>query len=295
MITNVDLNSICSRVKRLYPDLDTELINSGTGYFSDESASPIRGFDDYWHLREEVKSTFGLGDSFQESTLGLPKFADRSSKYDVGFADCAIRAWYYLGISQKKDLMYVPNDFRALFLDSKAMKKTAAAKLMLAKLQLRFEDMSKKNAEWLEEDLDATLRLPLIFNYLIGRSDSPADIIRLAFELRDSNPACSFREKCAELDNARKQGDSRLTNTLIQEMNTILKEIEQSININDQKKVERKITLAASIPLGISASYTFDLKRLPKHLVFIRKVFDGSRDPTYIESTYFRKKQTSMH
>jgi hypothetical protein len=70
----------------------------------------------------------------------------------------------------------------------------------MRKLEKVLDKKYKEVEEWYGVPYqNANLRLPLIFNHLLREASTPADVVKLAFDLRNSDPAIKFREKCAEV------------------------------------------------------------------------------------------------
>jgi hypothetical protein len=176
--------------------------------------------------------------------------------------------------------MYVPNDFRAIFIPSGLPVGSSAAKIF-RKLEEIFNKKVEETAEWFNEQCpEIHLRLPLIFNFIISKAADRSDIIPLALEIRDTRSARKFREICKELDKARKKGN-------VKSMIEITKEIDHELqNISKMQNSRSSFDITLGFPPSLSTTLETDIIKSLWHsrqFVFLRNIFDGSRDPRSIE------------
>lgn len=253
----VDINRLMSSAFELYPALDWELSVS-SGYWMAEGGTVL-------------------------TSLTNPQGIDsgkHKSAYGAGMIDCALRAWYYLGLSLQKKIPYVPNDFRALFLNS-TIGNQNTAKVIFEKLQTLFVDTLQSNSDWLNEPYPVEeIQLPLIFNYVVSHANQWRDVIPIALEVRESRPARNFRNLCKELDNLRREGRVSQISELIKELNSSLEQIKQG---DHTKNKSMKLTFPF---LSFLSSRTANTKPKELGLIFLRQIFDGTRDPRYIANKY---------
>src|SRR5215212_6190574 len=257
--TSTNLDELCKKPRSLYPTTKNFELGTTSGYWLDEAHIEIGGFDEYPLLLQEVQKKY-------------PK-SSRETGSNVGLADCAIRAWYYAGLARKKNIMYVPNDFRALFIDPLGLARSSAERI-LAKLEGGYDRMLNFNAEWYGEAIPKTnLRLPLIFTSLLSKASTPSKIIELAFDMRNSKDAVKFREKCRELDRTRTE-DPHTINRKLREMGNELQKIEKQLGLisSDQISVSASVTYGISIGTTLKPFLDF-LKGGQKHLTFLRDIF----------------------
>jgi hypothetical protein len=250
-----DLRKAYSRLFDLCPNLNWELEEGLStryiGFFTDEY--------------------IGRGDTGIDSTEDdYLNFEDRG-KYGL-LNVSAFRAWFHLGLAMQKGIMYVPSDFRALFIPSDIIIKSSA-ETIIKKLEKTFETKVEESATWFEDPSpDVKIHFPLF-------------VIRVALEVRNSDAALRFREICKTLDEARKEGDMRAVSNMTKEIDKQL----QMIGEPSSRKPTFNLTLSfppsISFPIGSDMIDTIKKLRNQRNFVFLRNVFDGSRDPRHILDT----------
>ncbi|MEV6494770.1 hypothetical protein AB0M20_40030, partial [Actinoplanes sp. NPDC051633] len=202
------------------------------------------------------------------------------------FALFAFRGFYYQELAHLLSLSYMPHSWRSNLIRSQ-----------LEQPVTRFTDLAVSAGGKIRRDLAAAINaefatqalsvdFPLIASYVIGQTDSRADLLKTAVEVRNSPKATAFRTWLYETERRiRHERDLREVRRAQDELNTLVRELEVDFGLRNAPKQEIKFKLGLPVPNGPSIEGPVHLG-LPRwvrramqrrtHLVFLRELAQES-------------------
>jgi hypothetical protein len=123
---------------------------------------------------------------------------------------------------------------------------------------------------WLQRN-HFSIEAPLVFSYVVKRSESKQDILSVAMDLRNSKEATAFRKQSTLFDQALKDGDDKTIVEMIEEMQ------DKTIQLSRRIK-SPQLKLDISFPLSITISPTeiweHIKNRRKRHLIFVSHLYE---------------------
>jgi hypothetical protein len=118
-----------------------------------------------------------------------------------------------------------------------------------------------------------SLDVPLVFNHILEKVRSRADIMSAVLEVRESREARAFRQQMAYLDEATEIGDDQVIFEIVQEMRDKVDSLRRKI---DQPTVGFQVSFPLAVGLDPFGLWKLIKNRRKRHLTFIDQLYSSA-------------------
>lgn len=187
---------------------------------------------------------------------------------------------FYLACSQFLNVPYKPSTMRAQMLNNEFHHKFHSNHISAQKI---FNDILNKSREdFATKIYNKVLEFNFIENYIpsllaavLKESNNPEDLLKVAFQIRDSSGGRAFRNWCSEFNLEIQNGDLSKLGNFSRDLKIIISSLHKELGLEDDNKVQLKIGWA---PINL----TFNIQT--PHL--IKRKFIGKRHLMFLSNTY---------
>jgi len=192
----------------------------------------------------------------------------------------SIFSWIFRGITEASlntalgyGMAYYPYSLQSTVILSRPVFAPSSNVFMDKLTDAKYERLAELN-DFLYTKHSRIVHLPILFDYVLSKADSPAQIIKIALDVRERKDVRKYRGWCKKLDEALAQGQQEEAIKLIEAVKSYIDEISGRI-----KESPPKISVQVSFPPAIIFDVpSLDLTR-KGHLVFLEKIYRGTRSP----------------
>jgi hypothetical protein len=189
---------------------------------------------------------------------------------------------FYLTSSQALGVPYKPSVLRAAMLDDVLWedyrsRSFNASEIAVSLLEKSRETVAKEYFERIMELNLVELQFPCILSAVLRESESPADIIRVAMQIRDSKETRAFRNWSQKMTTTMQDGDLSKLGELVKELNDVVSDTNKSLGLTTNDGISVKLGWG---PVSVGSS--FSLPRilnkpiyLRRHLWFLHNMYRG--------------------
>lgn len=179
-----------------------------------------------------------------------------------------------LTISVHKNIPNVPSPLKANYLTNSLLF-APSSKIFLDKLNdLKHKKMVEFN-DFMYNKYMRMIRMPLLFNYVISKSNSIQDVFAIAKDLKYSKEIQSYRNWCTLFDDLLSAGKQEDALKILTEVDSLVKRINDKTCVENNRK---QISVQLSFPPAISFNVKM-MEKNRKYMGFLKKVYDESMSP----------------
>ncbi|HEU4324855.1 MAG TPA: hypothetical protein VFS21_17045 [Roseiflexaceae bacterium] len=192
----------------------------------------------------------------------------------------AVRSMYYYSLSSVYGLPYVPNTMRVPLLTHILQGQGRSSQRVLRYANMVLDGLGDKLEGEIDDlrdltgDLDLSLEVPLVFNDVLLRSKTRAEIIPRALELRDSAEARAFRQVARGFDQAVRTGQRAEIIERSRELKEHLVKLGQS---SGGLPVEVDLAFPWSIAVNLGSVVRLFKDRSRRHLLFLSRLYESAQ------------------
>lgn len=179
-----------------------------------------------------------------------------------------------LTLSLRNNLPFFPNIQQSNLILSKPFF-APSSKVFFDKLNNeRYAAVEKLN-DFFYENYSASVRLPILFDYIVSKADNPKEIFEVALDIREKKETRRYKAWCKELDETLKGGLQQEAIKLVRSVNDYIEGLMKPANSSRNMQVQISFPPAVIFDLPLSDS------NRKNHLVFLRHVYEDLKVPTF--------------
>jgi hypothetical protein len=284
-----------------------QLLNQAKYYTSDELSEIIRSITENTRSEVLLPRKIEVLDFLETIVPHIIDFPDYIKNYGIdtwaqyfslvkGISDSnpdrslidSLLGSFFQGITEtaltasfRDGLIFQPYSLQSKLITSMPMF-APSSKVFLGKLtDNKYQSLVDFN-DFFYDSSSQPIYLPILFNYLISKSNNIKDIFDVAMDLRERKETRNYRAWCTELDKALIEGYQEEARKMIKGADDYINKISSITNVSIKSQVQ------ISFPPAVILDTPQFAPSRRRHLLFLHKVYHGSRSPLVLRDRIAR-------